>query len=86
MAENKKSFVLYSDMMSMVEKLPPDKAGMLFLHILKYVNDLNPVSDDVLVDIAFEPIKMQLKRDLTKWGAKKEKQSEGGKLGMVFWL
>lgn len=83
MAENKKSFVLYADMMSMVEKLPPDKAGLLFLHILKYVNDLNPVSNDVLVDIAFEPIKMQLKRDLAKWGETRQTRSETGRLGGI---
>jgi hypothetical protein len=40
--KDKKSFVLYCDLLHTVEKLPDDKAGLLFKHILKYVNDLDP--------------------------------------------
>lgn len=81
MAENKKSFVLYADLIHTVKKMPSDKAGDLFLHILKYVNDENPVTDDMIVDLTFEPIKQQLKRDLKKWENYIEKQSENGKKG-----
>jgi len=59
--------------------MPDDKAGVLFKHILRYVNDLNPTTDDLLIDIAFEPIKQQLKRDLLHWESVKEKRSEAGK-------
>lgn len=79
MAEGKKSFVLYADLLSTVDKMPDDKAGELLKHILKYVNDLNPETDDLLVQIAFEPIKNQLKRDLKKWEDLKVKRSEAGK-------
>ena len=41
MAENKKSFVLYTDLIHTVSKMPNDKAGELFKHILMYVNDEN---------------------------------------------
>lgn len=81
MAEGKKGFLLYSDLIHTIEKMPPEKAGELFLHILKYVNDLQPETDDLLIQIAFEPIKRQLKRDLDKWENKTSKKSEGGKLG-----
>ncbi len=81
MAENKKSFILYADLIHTIEQLPNDKAGELFLHILRYVNDKNPVSNDLIINLAFEPIKQQLKRDLVKWDKFKEKQSENGKLG-----
>lgn len=81
MAENKKSFILYSDLIHTVSKLPNDKAGELFKHILAYVNDENPVSEDLIIQIAFEPIKLQLKRDLKKWENYIEKQSENGKKG-----
>lgn len=82
MAEGKKSFLLYADIISTVEKLPDDLAGKLFKLILQYVNDKNPNNPtDLLLEIAFEPIKQQLKRDLKKWDAFKIKQSENGKLG-----
>jgi len=81
MAEGKKSFVLYTDTIHVVEKLDDVKAGLLFKHLLRYVNDLNPITDDFIVDIAFEPIKQQLKRDLRDWEERKETKSESGILG-----
>ena len=82
MAENKKSFVLYCDLIHTVEKLPDDVAGKLFKLILNYTNDNNPETDDVLLSVAFEPIKRQLKRDLKDWDQQKQKRSEAGKKGM----
>lgn len=79
--EDKKGFVLYADLMHTINKMPSDKAGDLFKHILKYVNDENPVTDDLIVQLTFEPIKQQLKRDLEKWQEKKGKQSEKGREG-----
>lgn len=79
MAEDKKSFILYSDILTLVEKLPDAKAGKLFKLIIDYVNDKNPVVEDLILQIAFEPIKMQLKRDLVKFESKKEQWSDAGK-------
>jgi len=59
MAENKKSFVLYTDTQGLINQLPDDIAGRLFKHIYAYVNDENPITDELLLNIAFEPIKMQ---------------------------
>lgn len=81
MAENKKSFVLYCDLIHTIEKLPDDKAGLLLKHLLRYVNDQNPITEDLIVEIAFEPIKHQLKRDLQKWDDKIDKLTEQGRLG-----
>jgi hypothetical protein len=67
MAENKKSFLLYCDLIHTVSQMPNDKAGELFKHILEYVNDKNPNSDDLLIKLTFEPIKQSLKRDLVKY-------------------
>jgi hypothetical protein len=50
---------------------------------MRYVNDQNPVTDNPLVDIAFEPIKQQLKRDLVKFEDVKGKRSEAGKAGAI---
>lgn len=79
--ENKKSFILYCDLIHLVEKLPNEKAGELFKHILRYVNDQNPEIDDILLQIAFEPIKQAMKRDLVKWDEKKEERSKSGLIG-----
>ena len=81
MAEGKKSFVLYADLIHVIKKLPNEQRGKLFLHLLEYVNDMNPVTDDILVEIAFEPIRLQLKRDLKEWEEIRKKRSESGKLG-----
>jgi predicted N-acyltransferase len=79
MAENKKSFVLYTDSQGLVNQLPDEIAGRLFKHIYSYVNDENPISNELLLNIAFEPIKMQLKRDLKRWEETKEGRSVAGK-------
>lgn len=81
MAENKKSFILYCDLIHTVNKLPNEKAGELFKHILSYVNDENPHTEDLIIQIAFEPVKLQLKRDLVKWENYIEKQRQNGKNG-----
>lgn len=81
MAKDKSSFILYTDLLATVSKLTDKKAGMLFKTILEYVNDLNPEVTDTLIQIAFEPVKQQLKRDLKKWDRYIEKQSDNGKLG-----
>lgn len=81
MAENKKSFILYADLISTVSKLPDDIAGKLLKLILEYVNDKNPAVEDLLLQIAFEPIKQQLKRDLKRWTDFRQKQSLNGQKG-----
>ena len=83
MAKGKKSFILYCDLINVVNKLPDEKAGQLFKHVLEYVNDLNPQTDDLLLSVAFEPIKAALKRDLAQWEGERNKRSEAGKAGMA---
>jgi hypothetical protein len=78
MAENKKSFVLYTDSKGLIDQLPDDIAGRLFKHIFAYVNDEDPVSDELILNIAFEPIKTQLKRDLVKWSNQTEQRRQAG--------
>ena len=78
MAENKTSFVLYSDQRTLIDLLSNEQAGKLLKHIYAYVNDENPICEDVLINIAFEPIKQQFKRDLKKWERTKESRSKAG--------
>jgi hypothetical protein len=79
MANEKKSFLLYCDIIHTVEQLTDEQAGDLFRHILRYVNDQDPQSDSVITKIAFEPIKQALKRDLDKYKSICERNSDNAK-------
>jgi hypothetical protein len=81
MSENKRGFLLYTDLINTVEKLPNDTAGKLFKHILQYVNDMQPTSDELIVEIVFEPIKQSLKRDLEKYNRIVERNRANGLKG-----
>ena len=81
MAQDKKSFVLYVDQKSTIELLTDEQAGKLLKHIYKYVNDENPELEDLIIKLAFEPIKQQLKRDLKKYECKKDERSIAGRIG-----
>jgi hypothetical protein len=79
MATEKNSFLLYCDIIHTVEKLKDVDAGALLKHILRYVNDQQPVTDNPIVEIAFEPIKQSLKRDLLKYENIRERNSANAK-------
>jgi uncharacterized phage protein (TIGR02220 family) len=78
--EEKKSIIVYADWINVFEELDDAEAGKLIKHFFRYVNDLNPEPPDKLTKIAFEPIKLTLKRDLKKWELIREKRSEAGKI------
>jgi len=80
MAKEKKSFLLYADQNSVFQNLPDDIAGRLIKHILSYVNDEQPVTEELIIKIAFEPIRMQLKRDLQKYESIRERNSLNAKM------
>lgn len=81
MAKDKKSFILYCDQQGVFNMLPDEQAGKLIKHIFAYVNDEEPTSEDLLLTIAFESIKTQLKRDLRKYENYIDKQKENGRKG-----
>ena len=81
MADNKKSFILYCDYIHMFKKMPDDLAGKLIKHVLEYVNDNNPVTEEMMVDVLFEPIKQQLKRDLKKYEKIQDRNKTNGLKG-----
>ena len=53
----------------------------MFKHILSYVNDENPTTDDVIINLVFTPIKLSLKRDLKRYEYRAERSRENGKKG-----
>tara|TARA_R110000803_G_scaffold149081_6_gene214522 strand:- start:1220 stop:1933 length:714 start_codon:yes stop_codon:yes gene_type:complete len=79
MAENKKSFILYADLRGNIEHLTNEEKGILFNHLLEYVNDMDPILEDRLILTAWKPIERQLKRDLQKFEEVKVKRSDAGK-------
>jgi len=81
MAEGKKSVLLYCDLIHTIEKMDNETAGQFFKHYLRYINDLNPTTENLVVDLTFESVKQNLKRDLKKWETRAEKSRENGKLG-----
>lgn len=81
MAEGKKSFVAYCDWENIFDMLSNEEAGLMVKHLFAYVNDKNPELEDRILKIAFEPIKLQLKRDLEKYKTIRERRSEAGRKG-----
>lgn len=81
MAENKRSFLLYTDVHFTLQKLTDEQAGKLFKHILSYVNDDDPKLDNLILEIAFEPIKQSLKRDLRRYEAICKRNKDNGLKG-----
>jgi len=81
MAEGKKSFLLYTDLIQSIAHLTNEEKGILFNHLLEYVNDMNPVLTDRLLITAWKPIELSLKRDLEKFNKALEEKSISGRLG-----
>lgn len=79
MAKDKKSFVLYCDQKGIWDKLDDAQAGRLIKHVFAYVSDENPNAPDFIIELAFESIKQQLKRDLKKWENQYNQRVEAGK-------
>jgi hypothetical protein len=79
MAQDKKSFILYADLIHVTEKLNNEQAGILLKHVLRYVNDQNPVAPDQFTEVIFEPIRQNLKRDLVKYENIREKNQSNAK-------
>ena len=83
MAQEKKTFIFYSDWRNMIREMPDADAGALLKHVLSYVNDENPETENLLVKMAFGHMKPLLKEDLDKWeairGKRKIAGSKGGK-------
>jgi len=94
MAENKHKFLLRTDLLKVVELLitkdrtnGTNTTGEFFYHILQYVNDRNHEAVNDTIELIFEPVKADLKSDLKKWEAYREKQAQNGaKGGATKWM
>ena len=81
MAENKKSFILYCDLINVIDHLTTLEKGKLFEHLLDYVNDKNPIMDDRMLLGTWKHIEQSLKRHLKKYEARAERSRINGALG-----
>ena len=76
MAENKKSFVAYTDWGEVFDNLEDDQAGKLVKHLFNYVRDLDPKADK-LTELLFISIKLaplvSNKPEISKSNAKTNK-------------
>ena len=75
--------MLYTDQREVFDELSDEDAGRLIKHIFSYVNDEDPSTEDLLLKVAFLPIKTQLKRDLKIWDQKKQQRAEAGRKGGI---
>lgn len=78
---DKKSFILYCDLLENIESLSMSQRGELLTAILLYENEKELPEMDGLVKLAFSFIKLDLDRNAEKYNAICEKRREVGKLG-----
>ena len=81
MATGKKKIVVYADWKASFDALTNEEAGLLIKHFFAYVNDENPVSENRIVQLMFEPIKATLKRDLESWETTRTQRIQAGSKG-----
>ena len=79
MAADKKGFILYCDLIHTFSYLTNEQKGQCIWWVLEYVNDKEPEPLEGLLQAVVEPIKHQLKRDLSKWERSLEAKSRAGK-------
>lgn len=65
--KDKKSFVFYSDLKNIIDKLPDEMSGKLFKLILDYTNGIEHVIDDLVLSGIFETIKAQMDLEWKKY-------------------
>lgn len=85
MAENKNSFIIYTDWKQDFEFLTDEEAGKLIKHLLRFASDENPCleEEDRLLQFAAQKMKSVMKKDLKKYEAVIQKRAEAGKKGGV---
>lgn len=81
MAKDKNAFKMYADQRIFFDQLPDELAGKVIKHLFAYVNDEHPPEDDMLLKLAFSPLKRQLKFDLKKYEEIVERNKLNGQKG-----
>jgi hypothetical protein len=79
MQQKKEKFELNKELIHTVSKVSDEMAGQLFKHILGYVNDKNPQSENIIVNLLFTPIEHSLQEALLKKELFRKHCQEAGK-------
>ena len=69
-----KSFVMYSEVANTLQYLTNEQAGILFKMIVDFANGKEVKSDNLVINLAFEPIKANIIRNHKKWEDAEEKR------------
>ena len=77
---HKKSFLIHTDSLEILDDLTDEQAGKLFKAIKDYQSGKEPKLSQ-LIKIAFSPFKNYFERDKEKWDYEIEKRREAGRLG-----
>lgn len=77
----RESFVLYTDTAQHIQRLSFEQRGQLLTAIFALAADEALPELDAVTDMAFSFVKAQLKRDWSKWDAKREKRVQAGSQG-----
>lgn len=77
----KKTFVLHTDSLDVIEELTDEQAGKLFKAIAQHNRGEEVVIEDLIVKIAFIPIMKQLIRDGEAYDKVVKRNQENGKNG-----
>ncbi len=77
---HKKSFLIHTDSLEILDDLTDEQAGKLFKAIKDYQFGDKPKLPQ-LIKIAFNPFKNYFERDNEKWESEIEKRREAGRLG-----
>lgn len=81
MKEEKKSFIVYCDIIETLDELTDEQAGKLFKGMAHYSNDGTEPNFDTILKFVFIPIRQQMDRDNEKWNCIRAKRSAAGKKG-----
>lgn len=77
----KKSFILYTEVWPVVQKLDMEQRGRLFTAIMQHAMEEEPEKLDILTDVVFSFIASQMDRDNQKYQEICERRAEYGRRG-----
>lgn len=81
MKDDKKSFIVYSDIEEVLDELKDEEVGRLFRAMVRYSTTGKVQDLGMPLKYVFIPIRQQMDRDLAKWNGVKEQRSRAGKKG-----
>lgn len=83
MADNKNSFVVYTDIEETLDELTDEQVAQLFRGMVNYRKTGKAPKFTGALKLAFIPIRQQMDRDIDKWERTKTKRTESGRKGGI---